>query len=254
MSFGNIIGSNIANIALVIGICAAIKPLSISESVIKREIPMMILAACITFILGTDFFLNGSANIFDRQDGLIMLLILGVFLFYTTGDVIAGRKEETRNSSKREKPIIKTIIYNFTIFLFGLLLLIAGGKFAVDGGVEVAYALNIPKVIIGLTVIAVGTSLPELVTSIIATGKGHTDIAIGNVVGSNIINLLFIAGLTSSIKPIPVPAGGVADLMMMVFLSALLLPLSITDRRQIVRREGVFLIGIYFAYSIWRIF
>ena len=146
-------------------------------------------------------------------------------------------------------------MFNVLIVLAGLFLLVYGGKIAVDAAVAVAESLNIPRVIIGLTVIAVGTSLPELVTSVIATWKGQTDIAVGNVVGSNIFNLLFINGLSSSISPIPVPSeGGRPDLYMMTFLSLLLLPLCITDRKRIVRWEGGLLLILYFGFNGWRLF
>jgi cation:H+ antiporter len=121
--------------------------------------------------------------------------------------------------------------------------------------VKVAELFNVPRVIIGLTIIAVGTSLPELATSAIAAWKGQTDIAIGNVVGSNIFNLLFVNGLCATLKPISIPvSGGTQDLLMMVFLSVLLLPLCITDKNKIVRWEGGLLLFLYFGFSAWRIY
>lgn len=253
LAFGNVVGSNIANIALILGLSALIKPLSVSSVVIKREIPMMIFVSAITFVLGMDIFFRGTANVFDLPDGMILLLLTGIFLYYTAGDVIDTRKSGNENFSTRKSVGIKNILLNLMYFAIGILLLVGGGKLAVDGAVEIAAALNVPKVVIGLTVIAVGTSLPELVTSVIATIKGHTDIAIGNVVGSNIINLLFIKGLTASIKTIPVPAGGAEDLMFMLFLSLLMLPLSISNKRRLVRHEGILLLLIYFGYNLWRI-
>ncbi len=257
ISFGNIIGSNIANIGLIIGISAIIRPLAIEGVIIAREIPMMVLASLLTLVAGMDNFLRNSPNVFDRSDGFIFLLIFCVFLFYTIGDVINKRKTDPlikQVEALPEKKFFQTTIYNLFLFIAGLLLLVFGGKLAVDSAVVIAELLNIPSVIIGLTIIAVGTSLPELVTSGIATLKGQTDIAIGNVVGSNIFNLLLINGLCASLRPIPVPAtGGTYDLLMMLFLSLFLLPLCITNKNKIVRWEGILLLSLYLGYSLWRI-
>ncbi len=258
ISFGNIIGSNIANIGLILGIAAIIRPLAIEGVIITREIPMMVLASLLVLITGMDIYVRNSPNVFDRSDGLVFLLIFCVFLFYTIGDVIRRRKEDPLLQQAKElseKKSFKKNIYNLCLFIAGLIFLVSGGKVAVDAAVIVAEVLNVPRVIIGLTIIAIGTSLPELVTSGIATWKGHTDIAIGNVVGSNIFNLLLINGLCSTLRPIPIPSsGGGQDLLMMVFLSLLLLPLCVTDKKKIVRWEGVMLLILYFIFSGWRIY
>ncbi len=258
ISFGNIIGSNIANIGLIIGIAAIIRPLAIEGMIIAREVPMMVLASFLALITGMDVSLRDSANIFDRSDGLVFLLIFGVFLFYTIGDVIRKRKTDPllqQAEEISEKKSFKKTTYNLLLFITGLILLVFGGKVAVDAAVVVAELLNVSRVIIGLTIIAIGTSLPELVTSGIATWKGQTDIAIGNIVGSNIFNLLLINGLCATVRPIPIPtAGGRQDLYMMVFLSLLLLPLCITDKMRIVRWEGALLLILYFGFSGWRIY
>ncbi|MFO7665316.1 MAG: calcium/sodium antiporter [Desulfobacterales bacterium] len=257
ISFGNIIGSNIANIGLIIGISAVIRPLAIQGVIIAREIPMMVLASLLTLVAGMDNFLRDSPNVFDRSDGFIFLLIFCVFLFYTIGDVINKRRTDPliqQIEALPEKKIFQSTIYNLFLFIAGLILLVFGGKLAVDAAVVIAELLNIPRVIIGLTIISVGTSLPELVTSGIATWKGQTDIAIGNVVGSNIFNLLLINGLCASLRPIPIPAtGGTYDLLMMLFLSLFLLPLCITNQNKIVRWEGILLLSLYLGFNLWRI-
>lgn len=258
ISFGNIIGSNIANIGLIIGICALIRPLTIEGVIITREIPMMVLASLLTLVTGMDTVLRHSQNIYDRSDGLVLLLIFGVFLFYTIGDVIQKRISDPLlqqvGEIKDKKSFTKTF-YNMLLFSGGLIFLVYGGKMTVDAAVVLAELLNVPKVIIGLTIIAVGTSLPELATSGLAAWKGQTDIAIGNVVGSNIFNLLLINGLCATVRPIPVPSsGGSEDLFMMVFLAVLLLPLCLTDKKNIVRWEGGLLLVLYCIFNGWRIF
>lgn len=258
ISFGNIIGSNIANIGLIIGISATIRPLAIEGVIITREIPMMVLASLLTLVTGMDISLRHSPNIFDRSDGLVFLLIFCVFLFYTIGDVIRKRKTDPllqQVEAISEKKNFKKTINSLLLFITGLILLFSGGKMAVDAAVVVAELLNVPKVIIGLTIIAVGTSLPELVTSAVATWKGQTDIAIGNVIGSNIFNLLLVNGLCATVQPIPIPSsGGMQDLFMMVFLSLFLLPLCITHRKKIVRWEGALLFLLYLLFSVRRIY
>ena len=256
ISFGNIIGSNIANIGLILGSAALIRPLTIEGNIIAREIPMMILASLLMIVSSADHVLRGETATVDRADGLVLLLIFGVFLFYTIGDVIRKRPKDPlllqAGDIRHTLPPTRSLV-NFLLFAGGLAILIAGGRLTVDHAVSIAQSLRMPKEIIGLTVIAVGTSLPELATSIIATVKGQTDIAIGNVVGSNIFNLLFINGICATIAPIPIPAGGMADLAMMIALSLLLLPLGITHRKKIVRWEGGLLFVSYLTFSSWRI-
>ena len=258
LSFGNIIGSNIANIGLILGLAALIRPLAVSGVIISREIPMLSLTAVLALILGGDLWLKSSDNLFDRSDGLVFLLLFSIFLYYTVGEVLAKRSsdpllEQAGQHSRRGS--FHTLLLPSALFAGGLLSLLAGGKITVTAAISIAEILKVPNVIIGLTIVAVGTSLPELVTSVLAAWKGETDLAIGNVVGSNIFNLLFINGLCATIHPISVPsAGGMWDLGMMVFLSLLLLPVCLTHTRRIVRWEGALLIGLYFGFNTWRIF
>ncbi len=255
ISFGNIIGSNIANIALILGTAALIKPLHIEGSIISREIPMMLLATLAALVMGLDGLLRSQEASFDRADGLLLLLLFCVFLYYTVSEVLGKRSHDPLVEQAAEsspKSSWKSLAANGALVIGGLLALILGGKMTVDSAIHIAEALHVPKVVIGLTIIAVGTSLPELVTSILATWRGQTDLAIGNVVGSNIFNLLFVSGLSSSVSPIAIPAGGISDLIIMTALSLLLLPLAITDQKKIVRSEGIFLLFSYFAYIVWR--
>ena len=257
ISFGNITGSNIANIALILGVAALVRPLAVEGVVIRREIPMMILASLVALVAGADAVLRGSPNSFDRADGLIFLLLFGVFLFYTLMEVVGRRRDDSllqQAAGISGRTGLRNTAANLALIVGGLAMLILGGKVCVDAAVEVAEALSVPRVVIGLTVVAVGTSLPELVTSVMAAARGHSDIAIGNVVGSNIFNLLLINGVCSTLRPIPVPTpGGAGDLIVMTALAVLLLPLCSTDHRRIVRLEGVLLLVAYAAYIIWRV-
>jgi cation:H+ antiporter len=257
ISFGNIIGSNIANIGLVLGIAAMIRPLKVQGVFITREIPMMVLASMLALITGIDHDLKQTPNVFDRGDGLVFLLIFCVFLYYTIGDVVRKGGQDAIMDQVQQKPPKRTFkksLSNLLLFFAGLILLVGGGKVAVDAAVAVAEHLGLSQVVVGLTIVAVGTSLPELVTSVVATWRGHTDIAIGNIVGSNIANLLLVNGLCAVLHPIPVPsAGGRQDLLVMVFLAVILLPLALTDHKRIVRWEGALLVVLYGGYCTVKI-
>ncbi len=256
ISFGNIIGSNIANIGLILGLTALIRPLTIESVIISREIPMLILVSLIAMIAGSDTILRSSSGMFDRSDGLIFLLLFCVFMYYTIGDVLRKRRDPLVEEAEEFAggKGLRDIVVNSSLFAGGLAGLIFGGKVSVDSAVGIAEYLHVPEVIIGLTIVAVGTSLPELVTSLVATFQGKNDIAVGNVVGSNIFNLLLVNGLCSTVRPVDVPLdGGLSDLLMMTLLALFLLPMSISDGRRIVRWEGAVLLALYFGYNVWRI-
>jgi len=255
ISFGNIMGSNIANIALILGCAALIKPLAIEESVINREIPMMLLASVAALVLGSDLALRAGSNVYDRADGLILLLFFVVFLYYTLGEVLRkkGRDPFVEHAvAAQPQGRGKSLPVNMLMVLGGLVALVGGGKITVDAAVALATLLGVPQVVIGLTLVAVGTSLPELVTSVMAAWRGQSDIAVGNVVGSNIFNLLFIMGLSSTVFPVPVPRGGGVDLLVMVATAFILMPLALKNRRGIGKGEGIFLLCAYGLYILGR--
>ncbi len=257
ISFGNIIGSNIANIGLIIGCAALLRPLEVHGSVIAREIPMMLLATGAVIVMGVDSILRGSADLFDRSDALIMLLFFGVFLYYTISSVLSTRVADTFVDQSREAGEAeqrRSTLMSLIITACGLGLLVFGGNITVSAAVNIARMLHVSEAVIGLVLVAVGTSLPELTTSVMASLKGQSDLAIGNVVGSNIFNLLFIMGITAAIRPVAIPKGGWPDLTMMLLLSVILLPFSISGNRKISRREGVVLLVLYCSYLAWRAF
>jgi cation:H+ antiporter len=258
ISFGNIIGSNIANVGLILGCAALIRPLSISSTIITREIPMMVLASVLAIVLAHDRVLTHGADVYDRSDGLVMLMLFCVFMYYTVSEVFRNRSQDplvAQAEASSSRPGLGKGLVSLLLTLAGFVLLLLGGKLAVTSASHLAEALGVPQVIIALTIVAVGTSLPELVTCVIATWKGQTDLAIGNVVGSNIFNLLFITGISASIRPIGVPQpGGFFDLYVMAALGLLLLILCITHGKRIVRWEGAMLLSLYLFYHAARIF
>ncbi len=255
MAFGSVVGSNLANIGLILACSGIFRRLSIESSVITREIPMMLLASIATLIMGLDALRAAPSSKYDRADGLLLLLFFTVFIYYTVAANLRKRSEDTFVEQVRDQPLGKqraTVLGEIGFLIAGMLGLALGGRFTVSGAVGVATALGAPKGLIGLTVVAVGTSLPELSASIIAARRGESDLAIGNVVGSNIFNLLFVLGLTACVSPVPVPVDGFADLIVMLGFTGALLGFSLL-RGHIGRREGLTLLISYLGYITWRV-
>jgi cation:H+ antiporter len=254
LSFGNIVGSNIANLGLILGIAALVRPLKVRGTVISREIPIMLAATLIFALMGAGIARDAA---YSRFDSVILLVLFAGFIYYTIARVLRGRAEDpfTLQAAERLTPArLRSGILNTLFVIAGLVVLAVGARMTVNGAVSIAEALQVPKVIIGLTIVAIGTSLPELATSLAAIRHDQVDLAVGNVVGSNILNLLFIMGVTAAIRPVPVPTHGIWDLAVMVGLSVLLLPLSMTGGRRILRREGALMLVVYIAYMVWRAF
>jgi cation:H+ antiporter len=253
IGFGNVVGSNIANVGLLLAITALAYPLVIHRSIVSREIPMMLLASVAAVVLGLNSLTEGGADRFTRGDGLMLLLLFGVFLYYTLGDALRQSDSDAcfvAPATAAKPGGAASAVRLAVLIVSGLLLLVGGGELTVRGALGFAQAVGIPEVIIGLTLVAVGTSLPELATSIIAARRGQTDMAVGNIVGSNIFNLLFIWGLTVTLAPTDLPAGGRIDLLVMTGFAAGLLPMALSQRK-LTRLEGGLLAVGYVAYIAW---
>lgn len=240
IAIGNVIGSNISNIALILGITALINPIKINVQVIKREIPIMIAVTLIFLLMFLDLSLS-------RLEGA--LLFAGI-IFYTSISYYLSKKEnkEVEQEFEKEIPAVKGRTTTSILFVvIGFVCLAAGSNFFVNAAVEIAMLFNVSQVIIGLTIVAIGTSLPELITSIVASLKKEGDIAIGNVVGSNIFNLLSILGITAVILPIASEGIKLIDLGMFVLTAVIMLPLARTGF-VLNRWEGALLIILYIVY------
>lgn len=252
IGFGNVVGSNMANIGLLLAATAVIYPLTVERSVVSREIPMMLIASAAAIALGLDSLFGGDGNHFSRGDGLVLLLLFGIFLYYTINDArqqrSSGQFAVAADDDGRQHA--KSLWQTAMLIPAGLLLLVAGAELTVRSAVGLATDLGVPEVVVGLSIVAVGTSLPELTTTFIAARRGQTDLAVGNIVGSNIFNLLFIWGITTTMSPTDVPAGGDADLMIMTGFAAVLFPMALSQRR-LSRTEGSVLLGMYAAYMVW---
>jgi cation:H+ antiporter len=234
---------------------ALVRPLVVHPSIVVREIPMLILASVAALALAADGELGGAgADAFARGDGVVLLLLFGVFLYYTLADALRKRASdpflaEASETAQAKRPGSGWIAV--VQLAAGLALLIGGGQATVAGATGIARALQVPEVVIGLTIVAVGTSLPELATSIIAARRNQTDLAVGNLVGSNLFNLLFVLGLSTTFAPAAVPSGGSLDLLVMTAFAVVLLPLAVTGRRTVTRSEGAFLLLAYAGYIAW---
>ncbi|MEJ2053373.1 MAG: calcium/sodium antiporter [Calditrichaceae bacterium] len=242
ISFGNIIGSDIANILLILGIAGMIHPLQTQKNTVWREIPFAFLAVIVLFIICNDQLFDHTADLLSRGDAIILLLFFSIFLIYN----FAISKVEIR-----DKPDIK-ILSKSKIVLFltiGIAGLILGGQMAVNNATAIASYWGLSDRLIGLTIISLGTSLPELATSAVAAYKNKSDIAIGNIIGSNIFNIFFILGITAVIKPIPFDAGMNTDIAILFIASILLFLTMFTGKKRLLERwEATIFLIIYFVY------
>ena len=240
IAVGNVVGSNIVNIALILGLSALIRPLASQARIVRLDGPIMVASTMVFVALLAD----GEAS---RLEGALLLAGLVVFTVQT---IRSSRKEV--DASKEEfanaVPVVAVGAFrNVGFVLLGLAGLVAGGSILVDAAVEFAGALGISEAIIGLTIVAVGTSLPELVTSVIAALRGYGDIAIGNVVGSNIFNVLGVFGVTALVRPVVLGGISLVDLGLMLALAILILPMLWTQSK-LSRVEGALLVACYVAY------
>lgn len=242
IALGNVVGSNIFNIAVILGIAALIQPLRIQLAVIRRDIPVMIGASALAFAL----VLYGGV---PRSAGLVLLLGLGLYLFFTIRSAKgagAGAGDELIDVP----PLMsKSWVIDGLVLVGGLGVLILGSRLFVDGATVLAKSMGVSDAVIGLTVVAAGTSLPELAASVVAAFRKQSDIAIGNVVGSNIFNIFCILGITATVSPIHSSGIGLRDGVAMMFLALILLPFAMTGRR-ISRVEGAILVSVYGAYLV----
>ncbi len=251
IAIGNVLGSNISNIFLIVGIAAIIYPIHIQNNTKWKEIPFSLLAIIILGILANDVLIDhAEKNIISKSDGFILLSFLIIFLIYTFGMVKKGNSTLVQEGTIKKLPMWKSLLY----IIGGLFGLYIGGKYLVDGAVNIAKILGMSERVIGLTIVAVGTSLPELATSIVAARKKKPDIIIGNVIGSNIFNVFFILGTTATIYPIPFNAQINFDLIIAVLASILLFISTITmGKKIIVRTEGIVFLMIYVSYIIYSV-
>ncbi len=245
IALGNIVGSNIVNILIILGVCSLIIPLTAASSTVWKEIPFALLAMVAVLFVTQDVLLNGDTqDVITRGEGLLLISFFAIFMYYI---LELAKKEVVKNEGDAivlyKKPAA------FALIIAGLVMLFFGGKIFVEQAVVLAKLAGLSELFIGLTIVAIGTSLPELVTSIIAAKKGETDIAIGNIVGSNIFNVFWILGLTAVITPVTVPASSVVDILVGLLAALLLFIFMFMGKKHtLVAWKGLLFIAIYIAY------
>ena len=239
ITVGNIVGSNILNILIILGLSALITPLAVAKSTIKAEIPFMI--AVTLLLLGIGY--NGTIGLLE---GIILLVVFLIYLGYLF--LLAKKDKDKAEENIKEPSIAKALIWT----VIGLVLIVYGSNVTVDAATKIAQVLGLSERFIGLTIVALGTSLPELFTSVSAARKGNADIAIGNIVGSNIFNILFVIGVSAAIVPVPFANGFRFDTIIAVAAAVLLLLCSLKDKK-LKRWSGILMLLSYAAYfaMIW---
>lgn len=248
MAIGNVVGSNIFNFLVIIGISAVIRPIPLKSSLIKVEIPFAVLASIALFIVAGDYILDGAPGTINRSDGLILLLFFSIFLYYIYLSATKG-EVNVNQSSENDKAKAHPIWLSSIMVVGGIAALIFGGDVIVKHAIEIARNWGMSDTVVGLTIVAVGTSLPELATSVVAALRGNSDIAIGNVVGSNIFNIFFILGVSSTILPLPFSSESMIDVLMAGFSTLLVLSFGVLGKRKNINRtKGAILLIIYSSY------
>ncbi len=250
MAFGNVVGSNIFNFLGIIGIVAMMRPINLKTSLLKVEIPFAILASGALIFLAGDLFIDGVPGVISRSDGMVFLLFFATFLYYIFLSAKKGDIKEV-DAAEHGTKTYSTLI-SLLMIVGGLAALIYGGDILVESATSIARSVGMSETVIGLTIVAVGTSLPELATSVVAALRGNSDIAIGNVVGSNIFNIFFILGVSSVIRPLPVAGENIPDAVITALTTAMVLLFAYRGRGQRIDKvEGLFLATSYVAYTIY---
>lgn len=251
MAIGNIVGSNIFNILIIIGVCALIKPIKVTSGILINEIPLVILSSVVLLVMGSAPFLDHTAMELTRVDGLLLLLFFLIFMRYTFASAkkVPSSDPVAEDGAKaRPLPLWKALCFVFG----GLGGLVLGGQWFVDGASGIARSLGWSDGLIGLTILAAGTSLPELATSAVAAVKGFSGICLGNVIGSNIFNIFFVLGSTATVMPLQFGNINIIDLVVLTVASLLLWIFGwFFGKRTITRIEGLAFIMLYIAYMIY---
>lgn len=254
IAISNVIGSNMFNLIVVLGACALMAKVPVDKSILKKEFPFSII---ITFFIGLMFAdkiipwagnVESGMGVLSRADGIILLLIFIGFMVVTVKGALKDRKNYEDNGGEAPRSVPVSILF----IVCGIVAIKFGGDFVVNSAKNIALTIGMSETLVGLTIVAVGTSLPELVTSMVAAKKGETGLAIGNVIGSNIFNILLILGVSSTIRPIGVVSENFIDVIVLIVVSVVILIFA-KSRQAIERREGAIMLLMYIAYMAYAI-
>ena len=259
LALSNVTGSNIFNLLCVLGACAILSPVPSSKETLKRDMPIAILSTVVVWMFGGGLFFSTKAGslaslknmemgIVSRAEGLILILSFAGYMCWLVKSARGESKPEENNLNNSDIPMVKCLLS----MLIGLALIILGGQGVVESAKSIAFLFGLSETLVGLTIVAVGTSLPELVTSVVAAKKHETGLAVGNVVGSNLFNLMFILGVTAMINPVAVNFESFMDILVLTVVS-ILTYVFLATKREINRFEGIVMIGIYIAQVAYAI-
>ena len=253
LAVSNVLGSNIFNLLVVLGCCALVKPVAAKWSLLKKEFPFSILITVILLLVDSDFsimkVLDGNQGfVLGRWAGLLFLILFVLYIYATVKSALRSRAEAKDMEEEEYKTMspLKSGIY----IVIGLIGIVWGGNLVVDSASNIALTFGWSQTFIGLTIVALGTSLPELVTSVVAARKGENDLAVGNVVGSNIFNILLILGVSSFITPITLDVTAVYDTIILI-IASIIVYVSAISKREIQRKEGILFLVCYFAFFLY---
>ncbi len=253
LAVSNVLGSNIFNLLVVLGCCALVKPVAAKWSLLKKEFPFSILITIILLLVDSDFsimkILDGNQGfVLGRWAGLLFLILFVLYIYATVKSALRSRAEAKDMEEEEYKTMspLKSGIY----IVIGLIGIVWGGNLVVDSASNIALTFGWSQTFIGLTIVALGTSLPELVTSVVAAKKGENDLAVGNVVGSNIFNILLILGVSSFITPITLDVTAVYDTIILI-IASIVVYVSAISKREIQRKEGILFLVCYFAFFLY---
>lgn len=258
MAVSNVLGSNLFNLLIVIGACSIIKPIKVSIDIIKRDYPINIVITVVMLLICTNYFSNGfNIGVIGRFDGILLLVIFTGYILLLIKNTLKNRKLEKQNNSFIENDNNSTVSVSKSIFFIiaGAAAIAFGGNCVVDSATSIAESFNVSQTLIGLTIVALGTSLPELVTSLVAAKKGENDLAVGNVVGSNLFNILFVLGIAATVSPIHIEV--IANPLFTIYDTIFLLTVSIIVylfillKKNINRIEGALMVLIYAGYLVY---
>ncbi|MBO7218617.1 MAG: calcium/sodium antiporter [Clostridia bacterium] len=245
ISIGNIIGSNMFNVLVVLGLSSIFIPVALERSVVKTDVVFMTISSIVLLVFGLFFNANGQTMLLQIE-AVILFLMLMAFLVYTVLKAIKDHVDEPDNKTITKKKIIFAVIG----VIVGLAGVVAGGDFVVFGAKNIAMGLGASEMLVGLTIVAVGTSLPELITSLVALKKKENEIALGNVIGSNIFNVLFVLGVSGAIAPIAIELNAIIDMAIMAIMSIGFL-IYCWFRKDINRATGIVMVSMYVAYLVY---
>lgn len=245
LAVSNVTGSNIFNLMVVVGLCAVMASVSVSKEMIKRDIPISIMAAILMLVMG----LLGMR--ISRIDGLILALLFVGYIVLMVRSALKARKSNVKQSADETEEIKSMPVWKAVISIVGGACAVAlGGDWVVDGASSIASALGLSQTLIGLTIVAIGTSLPELVTSIVAARKNEVDMALGNAIGSNIFNILMVIGLAGVISPVEFISENIVDILVLILFSVIIWGI-VWKKKKLGRKEGIFMILCYVIYMIY---